>query len=48
MREGDNEVTILVDALDGALNALKGTSEEADTLAFTTEEIGLRHEGSLS
>ena len=37
MREGDDEVAVLVDALDGALDAFEGTSEETDALTLTTE-----------
>lgn len=48
VREGDDEVAILVDALDSALNAFEGASEEADMLALTTEEVSIGHEGSLT
>ena len=46
--EGDDEVAVLVDALDGALDTFEGTSEETDALTLTTEEIGIGQEGALA
>ena len=48
MREGDDEVAVLVDALDSALDTFEGTSEETDALTLTTEKIGIRQEGALA
>ena len=48
MREGDDEVAVLVDALDGALDTFEGASEETDALTLTTEEIGIWQEGALA
>ena len=48
MREGDDEVAVLVDALDGALDAFEGASEETDALTLTTEEIGIRDAGAAT
>lgn len=39
--EGNDQVAVVVDALDGALDAGEGAMEEADTLAFTTEVVGI-------
>ena len=44
MREGDDEVAVLVDALDGALDTFEGASEETDALTLTTEKIGIGQE----
>lgn len=46
--KGDDEMAIAADALDGALDALEGTTEEADALAFATEEVGIREERALT
>jgi len=46
--KGDDEMAVAADALDGALDALEGTTEEADALAFATEEVGIREEGALT
>ena len=48
VREGDDEVAVFVDALDGALDTFEGASEETDALTLTTEEIGIRQEGTLA
>ena len=46
VREGDDYGTVVVDALDGALNACEASRDETDLTAFLTEEIGIGHEGT--
>ena len=46
--EGDDEVAVVVDALDGALDAGEGTLEETDPAAFLTEEVGIGEERTLT
>ena len=46
--EGDDQVAVVVDALDGALDTSEGASEETDALAFTTEVVGLGMVGALT
>ena len=47
MWEGDDHGAVLIDSLDGALDALEGTCNETDGATFLAEEIGIGNEAAL-
>ena len=46
MGEGDDYRAVVVDTLDGALDACEASGDETDLTAFLTEEIGIGYEGT--
>ena len=46
MREGDDDGTVVVDTLDGALDTSKAAGDETDLTPLLTEEIGIGYEGT--
>lgn len=48
MREGDDNGTVVVDTLDGALDTSKAAGDETDLTALLTEEIGIGDAGAAT
>lgn len=48
MREGDDDGTIVVDTLDGALDTCKAAGDETDLTTLLTEEIGIGNAGAAT
>ena len=48
MREGDDNGTVVVDTLDGALDTSEAAGDETDLTAFLTEEIGIGDAGAAT
>ena len=48
MRQGDDQVAVVVDALDGTLDALERATLETDMLPLASEEVGIGEIGALT
>lgn len=48
MGEGDDNGTVVVDTLDGALDTSEAAGDETDLTAFLTEEIGIGDAGATT